>query len=220
MRITAVRALGRIGGAVCVSLWWPAMYAASSSLSAQTLQITSPSDGSVANSGQPLTVTVAASPDGAFQFVALMTDLPLASDPVLAAPPYQFTIQIQPDAASRRYTITAIGVAGSTQAAVSAPVSIQVERPDTPRQLTAEPSTLSFDYVSEGSALIVYGSFSDGSTVDLTDSSLITYSSDTPGIVTADNYGVVTAVGPGSANVLVTYAGTTIQVPAEVPQPV
>ncbi|MGO9095164.1 MAG: Ig-like domain-containing protein [Bryobacteraceae bacterium] len=186
-------------------------------LSAQPkLEITSPRPGDVAYSGRVLTVEVAASPAGAFQFVTLMGDLAREPGGALTVPPYRFTIRIPPDTASRKYTLTAIAVAGPKQAAKSEPVSIKVERPDSPTQLKATPSALTFHYLGHHGSLLVYGSFADGSEVDLTDSSFLTYASDAPEIATVDDNGEVTAVGPGRAKVNIRYRDKTVQVPLEV----
>lgn len=160
---------------------------------------------------------VAASPAGAFQFVALMADLPVEIDEVRKVPPYEFAIQIPPETASRRYTVMALGVAGPRQAAKSAPVSIQVERPDSPKQLKAEPSTLNFQYVGDDARMSVYGSFADGSTVDLTDSSLLTCASNAPEVATVNSNAVVTAVGPGRSGITIRYRDKMVEVPVEVP---
>jgi hypothetical protein len=209
--------MGRIGPVVCVALSWLAMCTANSLLPAQTLRIASPADGAVVNSGQALTVIVSASPPGAFQAVGLLVGSPLECDQVLGVPPYQFTIQIPPDVASRSYALVAMGLIAPGQGADSEPISIKVERSDSPQQLKAGPSMLLFDYIGQEGQSRVYGSFADGSEVDLTYSSLITYTSDAPGVATVDDNAEVTAVGPGTANILVSYVGTTIQVPVEVP---
>jgi len=79
-------------------------------LPAQTLQITSPADGTVVSPGQVVTVTVAASPASAFQAVVLVGGDAIGFSQVLSAPPYQFSLQIPAGTRPRRYPLTAEGM--------------------------------------------------------------------------------------------------------------
>src|ERR1035438_534805 len=180
---------------------------------AQTLQITSPADGSVAYSGQTLNVAITAS--GTFQYVAVLVQGPLSSPQPLTAPPYQFAIQVPSTIASGRYGMTPTGITASGQVVDMDPIAIDIERADAPQKLTTQISALYMDYIGDRGNLIVYGQFADGSTVDLTYSSLLAYSPDTPTVATVDANGLVTAVGPGRANIVITYSGTSIQVPVD-----
>jgi hypothetical protein len=56
-----------------------------------TLQITSPANGTVLNTGQVFTVTVNATPS-AFQVVGVIGQTPLGQSVALSAPSYQFTM--------------------------------------------------------------------------------------------------------------------------------
>ena len=181
------------------------------------LEITSPKDGEIVFSGKPLIVKVVASPPLAFRAVGLWTGngLPHAAD--LTRPPYEFTIRMPPDIASRSYTLSAAGVTFGVGGAFSETISIRVERPDSPLQLEAQPSTLTFDYVGDGGQLSVYGKFSDGSKVDLTYSTKTTYSSNAPAVASVDDQGTVAAVGPGTARITIRNAGKAVVVPATVP---
>ena len=189
-------------------------------LRAQTLQITSPADGTVVAPGQVVTVTVAASPTSAFQAVIIVGGDPIGFSPVLVAPPYQFSIPIPPHIRPRRYTLTADGTTAPGQGAYSDPIRLVVERPDNPVSLTAEPSTMAFQLAGDQCPLRIVGTFPDGSLVDVQESTYITYRSDTPGVATVDADGMVTAVAPGSANIVATYAGASATVPVTVAQPV
>jgi hypothetical protein len=187
------------------------------SLRAQTLQITSPPDGSVAYSGQALNVAVTVS--GTFRFVGLLAQNPLSDPQPLTGPPYQFTIQVPNTIASGSYGITAAGITASGQIVDTDPIGVDIERMDRPLQLTTQISALHMGYAGDGGHVRVYGRFAYGSTVDLTYSSLLAYSSDTPAVATVDTNGLVTAIGPGHANIVITYPGTSIKVPVIVPGP-
>ncbi len=186
-----------------------------------TIQVTSPASGAVVNSGQTLLVAVEASPS-AFQTVFVEGEDPITSG-VLIAPPYQFQIQIPSDIEPGRRMFNACGIIQPGNFVDSAPITIDIERSDTPQSIRSDLSTLSLDYVGDESDLVVSGTFSDGTQLFLNRSSLIAYTSDNPATATVDANGIVTAVGIGSANIVVTYAGnidTAIHIPVTVTEPV
>jgi hypothetical protein len=59
----------------------------------QTLQITSPADGTVVNPGQVAPVTVGTS-NANFDMVIVVANSPIPDSEVSTAPPYKFSIQI------------------------------------------------------------------------------------------------------------------------------
>ena len=205
----------------CVRLAAPLLFLWASTAIAfgqPSLQITSPADGTVVNPGQPLAVTVAAS--GAdFEMVVVVGQDPIGSAQVLSAPPYEFSIEIPSGISLRRYTLTAEGTVGPGQGADSDPISIDIERSDTPDSVTVSPSLLILRPGDPG-FLFVDATYADGTTPDVTQSTQITYVSDTPAVATVTADGRVTAVGPGSANIAITYGGSSITVPVTVRQPV
>jgi hypothetical protein len=184
-----------------------------------TVAITSPADGAVVSSGQTLTVTVNATAS-AFESVMVGASAPLVGIWSLTASPYQFQVPIPPDIASGPCTLVASGIVGAGNAVDSAPITVDIERPDNPQQLTPGLSTIGFRYAVGTVPLLVTGTYADGSIVSLSKSALTTYASDTPAVASVDTYGRVTAVGPGSASITITNAGVSVQVPVTVPQPI
>jgi hypothetical protein len=184
-----------------------------------TLQITSPASGTVLSTGQVFTVTVNATPS-AFQMVGVIGQTPLGESVAMSAPPYQFAMSTPPDFASGVYSITAVGVTTSGNIVYSPPMTVDVERPDSPQQLLSEESGVIFGFVGDSTALGITGVFGDGSRVGLTHSKLIAYASDTPAVATVDSNGFLTAVGPGFAKLTVTYLNWSIHIPVGVPQPI
>ena len=156
----------------------------------------------------------------------MLTSGTIGTVPALFAPPYQFSIPIPRGVPSGHYLIGVMGTPKSGSDPVfGTSVDVDVERPDNPRQLKSDGNSVNFDAVGSELPPGVTGAFADGSRVRLTASSLIGYSSDSPGIATVDWRGVVTAVGPGKATITITYGNrltgsTSIQVPAYVPDPV
>jgi hypothetical protein len=191
-------------------------FAMALSLMAQELQITSPADGAVVRSGQTFGVTVDATPGG-FQAVVLIGQSPLGYNQALTSPPYQFSVQILSDIASGACTLTAVGIVEPGVRVYSRPITVDIERPDTPQRISAQGAVLTFHDIGSDLPLIVTGAFPDGSSVNLTRSKLTTYGSDSPGVAVVDNNGIVTAMGPGSANIAITNAGASIEVSVVVP---
>jgi hypothetical protein len=180
-----------------------------------TLRITSPKDGAVVHPGQSLIVTVDGSPAGAFQQVIIAARDPIGGSRPLMAPPYQFTIQIPSRISPGRYALTADGMTAPGQGATSDPISIVVERADTPLSLRVEPSLLRMSAGQKG-YLRVVGVFGDGTTSDLTKSSRTVYISDKVGVATVQAQGIVTAVASGSAKIIITNGNAKFDVPVTV----
>lgn len=188
-------------------------------LSAQTLVITSPIDGTVVNPGQTLSVAVAASPGAVFQSVIVGGTDPIGFSDSVGVPPYQFSIPVPSNAQPGKYTLTADGILGPGQGASSPSITLLVERPDNPTSLAVAPGIMNFQLVGDECPLRVEGTFPDGSSSDVTESSYISYQSDTPAVAAVDADGYVTAVGPGSANITATYKGVSTTISVTVSQP-
>ncbi len=137
----------------------------------------------------------------------------------LAAPPYEFSIQVPNNIPARSYALTAIGVLGPGQGVRSEPVNVIVERADSPTQLRIEPSTLQLR-IGGRAPLRVIGVYSGGATTSLNESTLTTFESDTPAVATVNQYGIVTGVAPGSAGITITNGNASGWVQATVADPV
>ena len=196
--------------AVCISV--------TAGLAQPLLQITFPVDGAMVSSGQTLNVTVSAV-EGVFQLVAVVGEDPIGDVDALASPPYQFAVTIPAGVASRKYRLSAIGTSADGSA-IRSSIMIDIERPDQPVKIMNELPSSTINCVGCTFRLDVDGVFSDGARLDITHSSLTTYSSDNAAIAWVDSDGVVTAVGSGAANITITNAGVSTTVPVTVPQPV
>jgi trimeric autotransporter adhesin len=170
---------------------------------AQTLQITSPADGTTIAPGQTLTVTVTASGNtAALTGVAVVGDTPIGVSPVSTAAPYQFTIDIPSSTRPGSYLLTAIGGTGSNTFVNSDPISVHVERTDAPVSTDVRPFIMTMP-IGDIAILRVTGKYSDGSTVDLTQSTLTSYASNDPTIATVNKSGLVVAVAPGFTQITI-----------------
>jgi len=200
------------------------------SLAAQTpfVKITSPASGTVVHPGESLTINVDATPS-AFRTIFVV---PFASlmDKSSKSPHYVVTIQIPSDLASAAYPVGVIGVPMSgaigKNEGLTGPdrdsIMIDVERSESPKRLSAKLLDLynvpdGFHHVGEIRRLYVTGTFADGTKVLLSRSKLTTYEIDPPGVVTANEDGMVTAISSGSAEITVQNGDATVVIVLTVP---
>ncbi len=120
-----------------------------------SVRITSPTEGAVFRPGQTLEITVKATPL-AFRTVVVIGDLPLGFSQILTAPPYRFQIKISTDIVPGAYTLTAVGDSQRKPVVNSEPVTVAIERPDSPQSLNTDLS-LTFEYIGDSLALAVSG---------------------------------------------------------------
>ncbi len=204
------------------------LYLSSASLTGQTpfVKITSPPNGTVVHPGERVPVTVDATP---FAFGAVIV-LPYGTAASLSGPPYRFVFEVPTDLASGDLLVGALGVppAGfkstdTDKDAVKDTIKLDLERPESPKRLTAELSDFynvrdGFHHVGENRYLRITGIFGGDGEVDLTISKLTKYQSSAVSVVTVNAEGLVTAVGPGSAKITVKNGNATVVVPVTVPK--
>jgi hypothetical protein len=83
-------------------------------------------------------------------------------------------------------------------------MAVDVERPDMPSKLWSQWTVLQLNAGDE-IPLDVVGTFPDGRSYDVSESSFINYQSSDPKVATVNQYGMVTSVGPGEAWVWASY---------------
>lgn len=164
------------------------------------LQIVSPASGTMVYPGQTVTITVRA--DSSVSNVAIMGWDPLGFSQTTNGQPLQFQLTIPSKITPGAYEVHAVGSA-SRQLAVSPPISLQVEIPNTRFQMRTEPSVEILEKLGEVDPLHIIGKFPDGSEADVTHSVQVKCSSENSRVVTVDKDCIVTAVGLGSTHVII-----------------
>lgn len=193
------------------------MFLVGNALPAQLkLRIIEPAADSVVAPGQAVTVVVEALPAGSLPDIMLVGEDPLPSTLAVTRPPYRFSIVVPRDISPRRYGITARGAVLPGQIVFSDPFTIDVERPDMPVKLKAEPTVLFFTYLGDEIPLGLDGTFANGEEVSLRESSYTHCSSDNPSVAAVSGSRFVKATGKGKANITVTYRGKSVVVPVTV----
>jgi Bacterial Ig-like domain (group 3)/Abnormal spindle-like microcephaly-assoc'd, ASPM-SPD-2-Hydin/Bacterial Ig-like domain (group 2) len=188
------------------------------------LQITSPSNDTVVNPGQAISVSVTSPANASFSQAGVVGEDPIGFSSVATSVPAEFSITIPTIIACRKFMLTAVGATSSGQSARSATILIDVERPDMPTAIGPQIPALTFKALGETFPLVLLAQFSDGSILDATESSYVTYSSGNTAIATVDSNGIVTGGSAGSTSITATYAlnGQSVQttIPVTVPPPV
>ena len=189
-------------------------------------RIVSPASSLVVRPGQTVTVTVSA--DSAVQKLVLMGQHPLGMARLAAGGeagsvakgqgeehPLQFLLTIPTNIKPGIYRVTALGrtSAGSVE---SNALALDVERPDQPTRIWAEPSILQFTHVGDQIPVRVLGAFADGSQAELTRSRNTTFNSADPHVAAITAGGVVTAVAEGRTSILVRTPSADYSVPVRV----
>jgi hypothetical protein len=186
--------------AVCVSFMATA--------AAPTLQITSPSTGVTATQGSIVPVTVAVTGTPVSGVVLYASDGSIAESSS-ASPPYAISLPLS-TATIGPVTVTAVAIAASGQIlATSTPVVLDVEPPAGILPQSLECASPKLTYVGEQEALNVVATQSDGSVLRVNGSARLLFNSQNSTVLTIDATGNITAVGPGTATLTVTFGAVT-----------
>jgi len=187
-----------------------------------SLQITAPADGAFVAPGQAITIDVQAGADvSSIDGISIIGTNPFGAVGPIFRPPFQFSLIVPTHIAVGTYLITAIANDTQGNLMLSPSVTLRVEPPVAPVQLTSEPSQLVLESFGEQSPLRIIGTFSDRSTQDVTKSSNMAYRASDVSVATIGGDGVVAAVGPGNASVFASYEGNLeLTIPVTVLAPV
>ena len=179
-------------------------------VAANSLTITSPAEGTVVHPGETITVKVDPG-SGPFQSVGALVPGYMTSSLLLKSPPYQFTFIVARLALQSESTkitsgpnpISVMGFTASGQV-FAQPVYIDIEPMDSPKRVFADREQIGLALaVGQGRVTDVFGEYTDGSIVNLTQSSLTTYELSVPGVASVTKEGYVKGVAPGSTNLVI-----------------
>jgi hypothetical protein len=175
-----------------------------------SLTITSPAEGTVVHPGETITVNVAPG-SGPFQSVGALVPGYMTSSLLLKSPPYQFSFivarpSLQTESSKINSGPNPISVMGFTASGqvFAQPVYIDIEPMDSPQRIFADREQMGLNLaVGQGRLTDVFGEYSDGSIVNLTQSSMTTYELSSPGVASVTREGYVKGVAPGSTNLVI-----------------
>ena len=190
------------------------------------LRILSPASTPVVRPGQTVTITVSADP--AVQKLVLMGQHPLGMARLAVdgaagivaqgqgeGHPLEFLLTIPTAIQPGTYRVTAVGRTSATTVESNA-LALDVERPDQPTRIWAEPSIIQFTHLGDQIPVRVLGAFADGSRAELTRSSNTSFTSSDPRVASITARGMVTALEEGRTSILVRTPSADYSVPVRV----
>lgn len=187
------------------------------------LEITSPTDGTVVNTGQSLSITVISPTNTTVSTVSVIGEDPVGTTNPSSSLPAQLSLTIPANISLRKYALTAVAGTSSGQVLYSDRITIDVERPDLPTRLSSLRPRMTFTGINGPLPLTILATFSDGSYLDVTESSNLRFLSSNTAVATVDANGMVTRVAQGTATITATYAvgnqTVSVSVPVTVPKP-
>jgi hypothetical protein len=171
------------------------------------LQINSPAAGTIFNPGQLVTVSVTSPSNASFSQSMVIGEDPIGSSDIQNSVPASFSLTIPTDISCGPHMLSATGVTTSGQTASSPVVMIDVERPDMPVSLSGQMpgGQIAFDSLGQQFGIILFATFSDGSVLQVNQSSYVTFASSNTAVATVDGDGMVTGISPGTATITATY---------------
>ncbi len=187
------------------------------------LQITSPPDGTIVSPGQTVTVAVTPASGIVFTQIIAAAENPIGFSSVATSSPFQMYLTIPSSITPGIYHITALGSTGLGSPVESASVAVDVERPDTPSLLTSQVPKITFDSQGEQLPLEIDATFGDGTVLEVTSSTNMTYSVQGSRVASVDSMGIITAISPGATAITANYTQNSkslqLTIPVVVPPP-
>lgn len=155
--------------------------------------------------GQVVGIAVSAPASTTPSQVLLAGERPLSLLETLPSLPAQASVLIPTTSPLRTLALTAFGVGPDGALVRSTPVLLVVERPDAPVEIGTESASMIFEAPGGELPILVWATFADGSTLDATESTRVSYSSSSPNVATVSNTGVVSALTAGAAEIAIEY---------------
>ena len=168
----------------------------------QEVTITSPANGTLYAPGATINVTATVSGGTVIGVKVGAQDMGMSAYQFTA--PYSLSLTVPPGIVGPR-NLFAVGLVASETAVFSLPVAIDIEPATTPTAINFQQPLVTFGYVGRQRRVDVDATFSDGSTLDVTKSTLITFSSADPTKISVDSTGLMTSVATGNTTITVTY---------------
>ena len=173
---------------------------------AQQVTITSPSNGTLYAPGA--TINVTATVTGGSVLGVKVAGADMGVSPYQLTAPYSLSLIVPSNVVGPR-NIVALGLIAKETAVFSAPVTIDIEPSAAPTAISFGQSLVSFGYVGEQRKLRVDATFSDGSVLDITKSTQLTFTSGNTGLVSVDSTGLMTGLAPGNTTITAAFENLT-----------
>jgi hypothetical protein len=216
-RMIAIAVGVAIGAAVV------AMVETTRAQSVDELAIISPPDGTIVAPGDAVLVKVENRSGGTLTGVGVVGEDPIGFSGIdVSAPDSVFNLAALIPLNMRLGPAKLAALAATTDDATlsSPPLTIDIERPDTPVGLDVAPAGISFRFVGERISILVTARYADGTAADATASSFVGYASSDDTIASVDDAGIVTATGHGTSgmtSIVIKYGSQMAAVTVSIP---
>ena len=177
---------------------------------AQQVSITSPTNGSIYAPGSTINVTATVTGGVVIGVKVGAQDMGMTAYQLTA--PYTLSLPVPSKVIGPR-NLVAVGLIANETIVISPPVSVDIEPSSTPTAINFQQSLVAFGYAGQQQRVGVTATFADGSTLDITKSTQLTFASGNPGVASVDSTGLMTGLAPGTGSVTASYQGlnTTLQ---------
>lgn len=173
---------------------------------AQQVTITSPSSGTMYTPGS--TINVTANVTGGTVLGVRIGVQDIGTSAYQLAPPYFLSLTVPSGIVGPR-TLFAMGLVANNTAVFSSPVTIDIELSTPPTAITFQQQLVAFGYVGDQERIGVTATFADGSTMDISKSTELSFTSGNNSLVSVDSSGLMTALGVGNTSVTATFGPLT-----------
>ena len=173
---------------------------------AQQVTITSPASGSMYSPGGTINVTATVTGGTVLGVKVGVQDIGTSAYQFTA--PYSFGLTVPSGVIGPR-NLFALGLVANETAVFSPTITVDIEPVTPPTTINFQQSLVAFGYVGQEQKVDVNGAFGDGSNLDISKSTQITFSSADPTKVSVDSTGLMTSLAPGSTTITVTYGSLT-----------
>ena len=173
---------------------------------AQQVTITSPSSGSVYSPGS--TINVTATVTGGSVLAVKIAAQDIGTAPFQATAPYSFSFAVPSGIVGPR-NVFAAGLIADETAVFSPMITVDIEPGAAPTSISFQQPLVTFGYAGEQQKVGVTATFADGSTLDVSKSTQLTFTSDDATLVSVDATGLMTGLGPGNTTVTAAFGTAT-----------
>jgi hypothetical protein len=182
------------------------LFASVSIARAQQVAITAPANGTVYTPGSTINVTAAVS--GGSVLAVKIAAQDIGTSPFQRTAPYSFSFAVPTGVVGRR-NVFAAGLIADETAVFSPMITVDIEPGTAPTSISFQQPLVAFGYVGEQQKIGVTATFADGSTLDVSKSTQLSFTSGNTTLVSVDATGLITGLGPGNATVTAAFGGAT-----------
>jgi len=173
---------------------------------AQEVTITSPASGTVYTPGSTINVTATVTGISVIGVKVAAQDIGVSAYQFTA--PYSLSLTVPSDIVGPR-NLFAVGLIANETAIFSPSVTVDIEPSSLPTAINFQQSLVAFGYVGQQQRVGVTATFADGSTLDATESTQLSFKGGNASLVSVDSTGLMTSLAPGNTTITASFGTLT-----------